>query len=74
MLTGLKGGNMTVLASTHMMEGQHQEGSAPGTLCYHGDEAGVDRAEVVVVDAACDGNAIVAAPSAGRFHPNLLER
>lgn len=55
------------------MDGQHQEGSTTGTLRYHGNEAGIDRAEVVVVDAACDRDAVVAALSAGRFPQNLTE-
>lgn len=71
-VTALKGGNAP-FCSTHMMDGQHQEGPTPCTLCHHGNEAGIDRAEVVVVDTACDGHTVVAALSAGRLSQNLTE-
>ncbi|TNN89458.1 hypothetical protein EYF80_000061 [Liparis tanakae] len=44
-----------------MVDGEHQEGPSPGTLGDDRQETWVDCAEVVVLDAACDWHAIIAA-------------
>lgn len=56
-----------------MMDGQHQKGPAPGALRHHGDEAGVGRAVVVVVDAAGDGHPGVAVLLGGRLPKDVTE-
>lgn len=64
---------LQLLLCTYMLDGQHQEGAATAALRYHGNEAGIDRAGVVVVDTERDRYAVVAALSAGRFAHNLTE-
>lgn len=56
-----------------MMDGQDQEGSSPGALGDDGEEAWIDGAEVVVLDAACDGHAIVAALLGGGLAKHVAE-
>lgn len=55
------------------MDGQDQKGPAPGTLRHHGDEAGVDRAVVVVMDAACDWHPVVAVIPRGRLPEHVAK-
>lgn len=58
---------------TDMMDWQNQEGPSPGTLsddCY---ETWVDSTEVVVLDAACDWHAIVAALLGGGLTKHMAE-
>lgn len=55
------------------MDRQNQEGSAPGALRDDGDEARVDGAEVVVLDAACDRHAIVAVLLSGSFAEHVAK-
>ena len=56
-----------------MVEGQHHEGPPAGALGDDGEEAGVDGAEVVVMDAAGDGHAIVAGFLGGRLAEHVAE-
>lgn len=52
---------------------EDEKGSAPGALGDHGDEARVDGAEVVVVDTAGDGHAIVAVLLGGGLAEHVPE-
>lgn len=61
------------LCHTHVMDGQHQEGPAPGALGDDCQETRVDGAEVVVLDAACDRHAIVAALLGGGLTEHVAE-
>lgn len=56
-----------------MMDRQDQEGSSPSTLCDDGQEAWVDSTEVVVLDAACDWHAIIAALLGGGLSKHVTE-
>lgn len=47
--------------ATYMMDREDKEGPSPRTLGDDGQEARVGSTEVVVLDAACDRNAIIAA-------------
>lgn len=55
------------------MEGQDQEGPPTRALSDDSQEPGVDGAEVVVLDAACDRHAIVAALLGGSFTKDVSE-
>lgn len=46
--------------TSYLLEGDDEEGAAAGTLCHDGKEAGVDSAEMVVVDILGDGDAVEA--------------
>lgn len=50
-----------------MIDGQHQEGSAARTFGDDGDEARVDGAEVIVMNATGDGDTIIAVLFSGRL-------
>lgn len=56
-----------------MTDRQHQEGSAPGALGHHGNETRIDGAVLVVMDAACDRNTVVAVLPAGCFPEDVAE-
>lgn len=56
-----------------MMDGQDHEGPSPGALGDDGEEARVDGAEVVVVDAARDGHAVIAALLGGGLAKHVAE-
>lgn len=56
-----------------MIDRQDQEGPSPGTLCDYSQETWVDGAEVVVLDAACDRHAIVAALLGGGLTKHVPE-
>ena len=56
-----------------MVDGQHHEGSPAGALGDDGKEAGVDGAEVVVMDTAGDGHAVVAGLFGGRLAEHVAE-
>lgn len=56
-----------------MMDGQDEESPSPGALGDDCQESGVDGAEVVVLDAACDGNAIEAALLGGGLAEHMAE-
>lgn len=58
---------------THMVDGQNQEGPAPGTLGDDSEEPRVDGTEVVVLDASCDGHAVIAALLGGSFPEHVAE-
>lgn len=60
-------------AHTHVMERQDQEGPSPGTLSDDCQEPWVDGAEVVVLDAACDWHAIIAAILGGGLTKHVAE-
>lgn len=55
------------------MDGQDQEGPSSGALGDDGEEAWVDGTEVVVLDAACDGHAIIAALLGGGLAKHVAE-
>jgi len=63
----------TTTRGTHMTYGQDQKGPAPGALRHHGEEAGIGRAAVGVVDAAGDRHAAVAALPGGRLPEHVAE-
>lgn len=56
-----------------MMDGQDEESPSPGALRDDRQESGVDGAEVVVLDTACDGNAIEAALLGGGLTEHMAE-
>lgn len=56
-----------------MMDGQDQEGPSPGTLSDDCQETWIDSAEVVVLHAACDRHAIIAALLAGGLTKHVAE-
>ena len=56
-----------------MMDRQDQEGPSPGTLSDDCQETWVGSAEVVVLDAACDWHAIVAALLGGGLTKHVAE-
>lgn len=56
-----------------MMDGQDQEGPSSGALGDDGEEAWVDGTEGVVMDAACDGHAIIAALLGGGLAKHVAE-
>lgn len=56
-----------------MMDGQDQKGPTPCALRHHGDEAGVGRAVVVVLDAPRDRHPHVPVPLGGRLPKNKTE-
>lgn len=56
-----------------MMDRQDQEGPSSGTLSDDCQETWVDSTEVVVLDAACDWHAIIAALLGGGFTKHVAE-
>lgn len=56
-----------------MMDRQDQEGPSPGTLSDDCQETWVDSTEVVVLDAACDWHAIIAALLGGGLTKHMSE-
>lgn len=56
-----------------MMDGQDQEGPSPGALSDDRQETGIDGAEEVVLDAAGDRHAIVAALLGGGLTEHVAE-
>lgn len=56
-----------------MMDREDQEGPAPRALSDDSEEARVDGAEVVVLDAERDGHAVVAALFGGRLAEHVPE-
>lgn len=56
-----------------MMDRQDQEGPSPGTLSDDCQETWVDSTEVVVLDAACDWHAIIAALLGGGLTKHVAE-
>ena len=56
-----------------MMDRQDQEGPSPGTLGDDCQETWVDSTEVVVLDAACDWHAIIAALLGGGLTEHVAE-
>lgn len=60
-------------ADTHMIDRQNQEGPSSGALGDHCQETWVDSTEVVVLDAACDWHAIIAALLGGGFTKHMAE-
>ena len=56
-----------------MVERQDQEGPSPGTLRDDSEETRVDSTEVVVLDAACDRHAIIAALLCGSFTKHVAK-
>lgn len=56
-----------------MMDRQDQKGPSPGTLGDDCQETWVDGTEVVVLDAACDWHAIIAALLGGGLTEHVAE-
>lgn len=56
-----------------MIDRQDQEGPSPGTLGDDCQETWVDSTEVVVLDAACDWHAIIAALLGGGLTKHVSE-
>lgn len=56
-----------------MMDRQDQEGPSPSTLSDDCQETWVDSTEVVVLDAACDWHAIIAALLGGGLTKHVAE-
>lgn len=56
-----------------MMDIQDQEGPSPSTLSDDCQETRIDSTEVVVLDAACDRHAIVAALLGGGLTEHMAE-
>lgn len=56
-----------------MMDGQDQEGPSPGALGDDRQETWIDGTEGVVLDAACDRHAIIAALLGGGLTEHVAE-
>ena len=56
-----------------MMDGQDQESPSPGALGNDCQETWVDGTEVVVLDAACDWHAVIAAILDGGLTEHVAE-
>jgi hypothetical protein len=55
------------------MDGEDQESTAPGAFRYYGNEARVNGAVVVVVDAVCDGDSVVTVVFGGGLTVDVSE-
>lgn len=56
-----------------MVNGHDEEGSTSSTLCDDSDKAGVNRAEIVVVDTPGDGDSIIAVIFGGSLTKDVPE-
>lgn len=56
-----------------MMDGQDQEGPSPGALGDDRQETWIDGTEGVVLDAACDRHAVIAALLGGGLTEHVAE-
>lgn len=59
--------------ATYLLQGDDQEGATSRTLGDYGQEAGIDRAEVVVVDILGDGDPIKAVLPVGHLPVHVPE-